>query len=288
MKEFRPPVRRSTLALVFAVVIGLVTFGGAVALGLIAMGSSQVTYEIAGGTLTIDSGSLLDGKRAVPLANVTDARAVELSGGRRTRGTGAPGICTGVWWYPALGSVWQATDCSARAIAITAANEERPIVIAPPDTDGFLAAIEARRDTFVALAPGDATLLRVIPGAGAAVLVVVNVMLVALFVAGPGRIVYLVGDGTLEVRTIFSRRSWPARELSARPHAPKVALRIAGTAFPGYYTGLFRSDGATTRFYATDLSAGVLIEGPARAYLSPEDRAGFLAALRAEGARVEG
>ena len=286
-REFRPPVRRSTAALVFAVVFGLGTFVGAVFLAAIALGSSQVTYAIKAGTLTADSGSFVDGSRSFPLADVTSAREVTLSGGRRTRGTGAPGLCTGIWWYPDLGSVWQATDCSPRAVVLTVTGDERPIVLSPPDPAAFLANVDARTDTFIALAPGDATILRVVPGLGALTLLVASFMLTSVFVFGPTRMRYVVGDGHLEVHTIFSRRRWPARELTARPHVPKVTLRVAGTAFPGYYTGLFRADGETTRVYATDVTSGVLLLGPARVFLSPESPAAFLEALRQEGATVE-
>jgi hypothetical protein len=65
-----------------------------------------------------------------------------------------------------------------------------------------------------------------------------------------------------------------------------VTLRVAGTAMPGYYTGYFRADGQSTRVYATDLKDGVLLEGPARIYLSPADPEAFLAALREEGGTV--
>jgi hypothetical protein len=287
LREFRPPVRRSTAALVLAGVLGLVLLVSGALLGTIALGSSQVTYTLHGGTLTVDSGSFLDGSHAFALSDVTDAHEVTLSGGRRTRGTGAPGLCTGIWWYPDLGSVWQATDCSPRAVVLTVTGEPRPVVFSPPDPVAFLAQLDARTDTFVPLAPGSATVMRVVPGLGALTLLVISVMLTAVFVAGPKRMRYVVGDGQLEVHTIFSSRRWPARDLRARLHTPKVTLRLAGTAFPGYYTGLFRSDGATTRIYATELRSGVLLEGPARVFLSPESPAAFLEALKREGATVD-
>lgn len=286
-REFRPPLRRSPAVVVIAGVVALVMFGGAILLALVALGTNQVTYAIHDGVLDVDSGSLLDGKRSVALASVTDARAVTLSGGRRTRGTGAPGICTGVWWYPDLGSVWQATNCSPSAVVLTVTGEERPIVLTPPDPDAFLGHVGARSDTYVALEPGSSTLLHTIPAVGVLVIMVVGGMTMAVFVSGPRRMRYVVGDGQLEVHTIFSSRTFVARELRARAHAPKVTLRLAGTAFPGYYTGLFRADGATTRMYATNLESGVLVEGPARVYLSPESPAAFLEALRAEGASVQ-
>ena len=96
-----------------------------------------------------------------------------------------------------------------------------------------------------------------------------------LLIVGPGKMRYIVRPGLLEVRTLFGR------------HWPRVTLRVAGTGAPGYYTGLFRADGATTRVYATDLHEGVLIERPVRVFLSPDDPAAFLARLREAGATVE-
>jgi hypothetical protein len=108
-----------------------------------------------------------------------------------------------------------------------------------------------------------------------------------LVLLGPGRMRYRVGDGWLEVATMFSRHRWPAARLIARRHAPQVTLRIAGTAMPGYHTGLFRADGERTRIYATQLTEGVLLEGPARIFVNPADVPGFLDALRREGTAVQ-
>jgi len=85
---------------------------------------------------------------------------------------------------------------------------------------------------------------------------------------------------------MFGRKRWPTEQLRARRHSPSVKLRLAGAAMPGYYTGIFRADGTTTRIYATSLKDGVLLEGPARVYVSPADIPEFLAALREEGATV--
>jgi len=284
-REFRPPVRRSAVALVLGVVFGVIMLLGGVVLGAIAFGSSQVSYTVQAGTVTIDSGSFIDGKRTFPVASVTDAHELTISGGRRTRGTGAPGLCTGLWWYPAVGDVWQATNCSSHAVLLQVTGEERPILLTPPDPDAFIAQLSSGTDASVVLPPGDATLMRVVPGVGALVLVLSAVLVVLLFIAGPTRMRYVVEDGKLSIETIFSRRTFEARELRARLHVPSVTFRLAGSAFPGYYTGLFRADGATTRVYATQLkSEGVLLEGPARVFLSPEDPAALLKALEEAGA----
>ena len=209
---------------------------------------------------------------------------VDLSGGRRARGTSAAGICTGHYWYPEHGTVWQATSCARRGALLVVEGEERPIVLTPPDPEAFVATVRAGTDADIVLPPGDPLLLKVVPGVVALLLVVTSSMLIAVFLLGPTRMRYVVGDGRLEVHTLFSRTSWPLEDARARPHTPKVTLRLVGTAFPGYYTGIFRADGATTRLYATDLVSGVLLEGPARVYLSPADPTAFLTALHAAGA----
>ncbi len=285
--EFRPPVKRSKVAVVLGVIFAALSLVGALLLGAIAAGSSQVSYALAGGTLVVDSGSFLDGKRTFPVANVTDARVIDVSGARRTRGTGAPGMCTGQWSYIQTGPVWQATSCSPHVVMLTVAGEDRPILVTPPDPEGFVAQLRTGPDATIVLPPGDATLLRVVPSVGALVLLVASVMVFMVFLQGPRRMRYVIDGGRLTIATIFSTRSFEAVDLRARKHVPGVTLRLAGTAFPGYYTGLFRADGATTRIYATQLRAeGVLLEGPARVFLSPEDPNAFLEALAHAGASV--
>ena len=111
-------------------------------------------------------------------------------------------------------------------------------------------------------------------------------LLAPLAILGPSRMVYRVGEGALDVRTLFGSQRWSLAGATARAHVPSRLWRVAGTAMPGYLTGVYREDGRTTRVYATDLGRAVLIEGPARVIVSPEHRDAFLAALRDEGARV--
>ncbi len=288
MREFRPPVRGSRTRAVVAGVLATVIVVALVPLLLAATGTSRITYTLAGGTLSVDSGSRLDGRREIPLSTLHEARAVDLQGARRTRGTGLPGYCTGRWSYSDLGAVWQATSCSPRAVLLSTNDGELPVVVTPPDRDAFLHALDVRADFRIELPPPDTTLLTLLAGGAVAVGLLTSVLLVATLVLGPRRMVYRVGDGRLEVRTIFSRRAWQASTLRARAHAPRLQLRLVGTAVRGYYTGFYLADGQRTRVYATDPSAGVLLDGPSRILLSPEDRAGFLDALRAEGAAIEG
>jgi hypothetical protein len=286
--EFRPPLRRSRAPVILALVFLPVMLLATAALGAIALGSNQVSYTIRGGVLTVDTGSLLDSKRTFAVSDVTDARVIDVYGGRRTRGTGAPGLCTGSWWYPGIGSVWQATDCSSHVVLLRVASEPLPVLLSPPDPEGFVDRLRAGGDALVVLPPGSMAVLRVVPGLGALVSLVTVAMLGALLLGGAKRMRYLIEGGELTIETVFSRRTFATNELRAREHVPAVGFRLAGTAFPGYYTGLFRVDGVTTRVYATQLRApGVLLEGPARVFLSPEDPAAFLDALARAGAFVE-
>ncbi len=287
MREFRPPVRPSLFRTLFGGVVGILMLGLAGVMLTLASGSHRISYVISGGTLTVDSGSWLDGARTLPLSLVHEHSVVSLRGGQRTRGTAMGGYCTGRWTYPVLGTVWQATGCTAKGVVLVTSDGELPIVVSPPDPQEFLAAVDSRQDQRIELRPPDATLIRVLPMLGAAVAIAIGGMVVGLMLLGPGRMVYRVGEGRLEVRTLLGRNTWPLQELRARPHSPAVTLRIAGTGAPGYYTGIFRVDGTRTRVYATDLKSGVLLEGPARVYLSPENVAGFLDAMRVGGARVQ-
>jgi hypothetical protein len=117
--------------------------------------------------------------------------------------------------------------------------------------------------------------------------IIVTGMVAALMILGPSRMRYLVGDGAFEVRTLFGRQSWPTAGARARGHTPARLWRVAGSGMPGYYTGRFREGGEGVRVYATDLTRVILFEGPDRVMVSPEDRAGFLEALRAEGVEIE-
>jgi hypothetical protein len=287
MREFRPPVHPSLFRTLFGVGIGILMLALAGVMALLAGGSHRISYVVSGGTLTVDSGSWLDGVRTVPLSLIHEHSLVSLHGGTRTRGTAMAGYCTGRWTYPTMGTVWQATGCTSKGVVLVTADGDLPIVLSPPDAPGFLAALDAGEDQRVELHQNDNTLIRILPLLGAVFALVTGGMVAVVMLLGPRRMVYRVGEGRLEVSTVFGRRSWPLQELRASPHSPRVTQRVAGTGAPGYYTGIFRVDGTNTRVYATDLKSGVLLEGPARVYLSPERVAAFLDALRVGGARVQ-
>jgi hypothetical protein len=290
MREFRPPVRPSVVRIVLAVVIAAAALVPTGLLLRVVTGMSQVSYAIAGGALTVRSGDPTWGDRTVRLAEVTDVRVTDLRGGRRTSGTALPGYCAGHFSYEGLGGVWQATNCAGRALVVRSRDVGTPVlVLTPPDLEGFQAALAAGTDTIVTLPPPDKGPLTLIAWISAPIALIVTFMIGSLMLFGPNRVRYLVGGGALVVRTMFGKKRIELAGARARAHVPARLWRIAGTAMPGYFTGLFREEGKNTRVYATDVKQMVLIEGGAsevRVLVSPEHLHFFLAALRDEGASV--
>ena len=217
---------------------------------------------------------------------VLEAREVELPHGRRQVGTAMPGYCVGTFAYAGIGRVWQATDCSRRAVLLGFKEKPQRVVLTPADRAGFLAALhEGREATF---APN----LSARAGAGwwavkIAVLLLVPVMcsVPAVFFVAPGRLRYRVRQASLDVRTLLALRQVDVMGAVVTRCHPKKTLKLAGSGFPGYFTGWFLLDGTKARVYATTLREGVLIEGKSRVFVTPADPEGFLAALIAAGAR---
>lgn len=284
---FAPPVRRRTVRAVVAVVllaVGIVPF---VFLGVTLWRMSPTRYEVAHGLVTIHSGDPLVGGKVVRLSDITDARMVPLTGGKRVAGTALPGLCAGRFSYADLGLVWQATACKGQGLVLRARTESLPIVLSPPDAGTFLRALKTGEPLSVTLpAPRVRSLRSIMLVVGLVTMLGLG-PLALLLTLGPGRMLYRIGDGHLEVRTIFSTNRWRLAGLSARSYEPTGVRRVIGTAAPGYYTGLFREAGESTRVYATQLEDVVLFEGAARLLLSPADREGFLRALAHHGAQVK-
>jgi hypothetical protein len=290
MREFRPPSRPSVVRVVLAVVLAVAALGPTGFLLRSVLGLTQIRYEIAGSALTVRSGDPTWGDRTVQLADVREVRVVDLRGGRRTSGTALSGYCAGHFSYDGLGAVWQATNCSGRALLVRSVDAKTPmLVLTPPDLDGFQAALAVPRELSVALPPVDKGPLVVLAWIVFPLATITTFMVGSLMLFGPSRMRYLVGEGTLRVRTMYGRKRFELAGARAREHAPGRMWRVAGSGMPGYFTGIFREDGRTTRVYATDLKRTVLIEGPgdARVIVSPDDPRAFLAALRAEGAVVD-
>lgn len=287
MREFRPPQRRSGIRSLLAGVVGLVMLVPAVLFALFAASGFRVSYTVDAGTLTVTTGDFMTGHRRVPLADIASVQDVVLEGGLRTMGTALPGYCVGRFRYSNVGAVWQATDCSRRALLLQARGQDLPLLVTPPDPEAFRSML-ARASGRIDLPPAAKGPVVQVLGLVFLLVLVSASMAIATMLLGPGRMRYRVGDGVFEVHTLFTRRSWPIAGLRARRHEPRSRWRIAGSAMPGYYTGFFRIDGESTRVYATDLGDGVLLEGAARVFLTPEHPDAFLTSFRAAGGTVEG
>ena len=288
MAEFRPPERKRGARLAFAVVLPLILLVPLVLLASTAFGTMRIRYVVERDVLRIETGSVVDGDKVLPLASIRERRVVTLSGGTRTFGTAVPGYCAGRFSYTGLGSVWQATDCSSRGVLLVTSLDAVPVLVSPPDPDAFLRELASPTGATFTLAGGGSKGARALLGLLAVVVLVTAGGVSFLAAAGPSRMRYVVDGGALEVVTVFSRKRFPLAGTRAKAHVANITLRLAGTGLPGYLTGLFREGGKTTRVYATDPDRSVLLDGPTRVLVTPEDRAGFLRALREEGAEVEG
>lgn len=278
-REFLPIGVKSRVPAFLALTVGTALLSCALLLCAVACSNGQVLYVFRKGELTIDSGSLLDGRKTFAASDVISVRTVGLTRGRRVRGTAAQGVCTGRFWYPDIGHVWQATDCAHTALLLMVKGEKLAIAVSPPDFSRFVSRLTQPSDGVVALPPGQVGAVRVMAAIFSGALMVTTALVLAVFLLAPKRLRYMVGDGCLIVRTLFRRRLWLLRDLSARAYSPVAPSRVIGASMPGYYTGLFSELGGTMKVYATDLRNGILLEGAERLYLSPAEPDAFLSAV---------
>jgi hypothetical protein len=248
-----------------------------------------IELAVAGDRLEIMTGpALLARHRSIDLETVVSVEEVRLAHGRRVAGTAMPGYCVGRFSYAGLGSVWQATDCSRDAVLLRLEGE-RPLLLTPPDRNRFRLALDAGSGYREALPPPGE------PGAGwlavklLALAAPVAALIVPLvFLVAPTRLRYRIEPGALVVTTILRSRRFETTGRRVRHHRPRVGMRLWGSGAPGYYTGLYRVDGANTRVYSTSVEEGVLIEGESsRVFVNPEDEAAFLEAMRTTGGATE-
>ena len=258
-----------------------------VAAGLVWLPHS-IRYESDGIALTIAARiGPFGSTRRLPLERVRAARPIVPRGGYRVAGTAMPGYCTGHFRFEGLGSVTVAGNCATRAVLIVVEGESRPFLLTPPDPAAFVTALASRRPFRLEPPP-------VRPGPWWPWLRVLVLLIVPASLAAPlvcllsfDRLRYAVVPGALLVRTLLAEKRVPLAGATARAHRPERLRRVAGTALPGYCTGLFRARGGGMRVYASRTTEGILVDGPTRVFVTPADPEGFLEALRAAGARVD-
>ena len=110
---------------------------------------------------------------------------------------------------------------------------------------------------------------------------------VALCFVGAERLRFEIAEGTLIVHTLLRTYRMPLQGVPVRRSTAKLNLRLAGTGLPGLYTGIYLLGDQRARVWATVRTGGVVLEGPARWFVTPADTDGFIAAAQAAGAVVE-
>lgn len=270
--------------------LSLITIAVAVICPWLVLAPRSIDVAVAGGELRVTTGAApLRSTRVVALEAIEEVRPVVLEGGRRVAGTALPGYCVGRFTYRSLGPVWQASDCSRRAVLVVVHDQERGLLLTPADRGAFLAAVETGRSyTAPALRPRPGAQTRLMALLMVPLMVLALVVPVMFFVA-PSRLRYRVVPGGVEITTTLRTRRLPAHGMRAGPARPRVGARLMGAAFPGYYAGWFMVDGRRGRVYATRITEPGVMLTPAdgaRVFINPTEPERFLAALTDVGVEV--
>lgn len=282
-----PPARPTATmrALYWSLVVVLVLGTGFTA--LLFAPAPELGYRVTEDALYVDAElGVMDLGKHFPLEAIETVRRVQVGDAWRFAGTGAPGLCEGGWHAEQTGDAWFATTCGADAVLLDGEHITRPIVLTPADPQAFMAAVQSGiPGGFAAADPGPPppwwALVRFGPLA-------VALGLGVLLVGSPAVLRFEVGDGRLTVRTLWGRREVPLAGATfvAAPEG-RAALRVFGVGMPGHQVGRYRKDGRFVQVYLTRREHSVRVvplEG-VQLVLSPEDVAGFTAALVEHGAR---
>jgi hypothetical protein len=244
----------------------------------------SLAYRVGPDALVVDAHlGVIDQGRTIPRGDISDAHAARVTSARRTMGTGLPGYCQGRWDLGGIGTAWIATDCRPDVVVVE--TKDGTVVVSPPDRDAFLAVLAdpAGVGGFpVPARPRDHSL-----EACAVFLAAGLSSLVGAFGRMYRRLKYKVVGDVLRVPRHFGELEVPLRGTRVHRGSLTGALRIGGSALPGYYLGAFRMRGQGLHVAATRRTGGFIVEGPRRVYVTPEDSAGFLAAVARAGAIVE-
>jgi hypothetical protein len=285
---FRPPQLRRGLQIAVGLPLSIVVLLPTLFAVWLVWSPHVVELEVSSGELHISTAPApISRHRVIDLDSVVAVEDAELGRGRRVAGTGLPGYCVGRFRYDNIGSVWQATDCSRRVVLLRI-DGDRPVLLTPPDPERFKRALESGagyRETQPPPSTGRGWILLKLFVLFTPLL---GILVPMIFFVAPGRLRYRVISGGLEVATLLGTKRFPTAGCTARPHRPRIGMRLWGTGAPGYYTGTYRVDGANTKIYTTSITEGVLIEGPGvRVFVNPENEDGFLEAIRSTGGATE-
>lgn len=223
-------------------------------------------------------------------AALTEASAEPLSASPvRHAGTGLPNLCAGRWGLPDGRSASLATTCTLDVVVMSFGSEW--VVISPEDPTAFVAALRSPDGRHQSeLQPATGSVLFTVLG-GLLFLTLAGVVAVLAWLPRAIRTLgYTVRDGQLEVPAHFRPVTLPLAGATARQGPLTGVFRAAGTALPGVlYLGHYRGNGVWVHCAATNLERGWFVsrEGAKPVYVTPEDDAGFAAALEAAGAKVE-
>lgn len=283
---FRPPQFKRGTRIFLGSLLSLLAVGGAAFGAAAILLPRTLSYAVHDQKLIVTKGlTIRPSERVIPLKKIIEVRAVQLQRGKRKAGTAMPGYCAGRFSFPTLGSVDLASDCRRNAVTLQLKDSPRPLVLTPGTRNVFLSALAGEGRYEEIFHPGaDTSLSWKVLKTIFALIILPALVIPVIFFVSPGRLRYQVHQESIEIHTLLGVRRFSIGNCFAQPYSPKSSMKTLGSSLPGYHAGKFRVDGMSTRVYATDLTEGVLIEGPdLRLFLNPEDPEAFLQALRSLG-----
>lgn len=277
------PVGRGARIIQF-LVLGLVSaVVGPVGVGVV-LSDGDVRFTVTNTELVVDvDPGILASQRRVPLSSIEGVELASAPLGVRTRGTGKPGHCSGWFRRGELGHVWEASACTEETVIVRVPGETW--TLGPADREGFVAALKDGT-------PGvfDLPVPRKVSGWWRALQVLMVALLALPFLMLAAILIpvrFAASQGTLYVRSPFgTRRFEVAGAAATRVDDYKIGLRLFGMGYPGAWFGLFRVDGETTHLWVSQRRGpAILIDGPKRVIVNPEDPEALLSDLLVAGAR---
>jgi hypothetical protein len=295
MKTFAPTPANRIVATIFGVVMSLVLTGLTFFTASIFWASRSIHYTVNDSSLRVEihAGFLMSTTRTMSLpADPSESLSIKqmpLRTLRRTNGTRMANFCVGSFEFGDIGNAWTAGNCTRDVVVITPSatskvtdNDTRPWVLTPPDPNGFISALVHHTHLSVDAPQWEVDTVSQWFALVPLFLIAIDLLLVAL-VFGAGRLRYSIDGGTLIVQRALSEIRFDLRGAAVDPFQPDRVIRAFGTAYPGYYAGKFWLNGTVTSLYASTLrtrGALILLRDGRQVYVSPEDVAGFVDAVK--------
>lgn len=242
-------------------------------------GVSTLRYELTRADLVIHYGPTVE---RIPRAAILKVTQLTPSRGRRTMGTGLPGLQHGRWTFTETGPIYMYSTSTAPLTVLETATGR--FGISPADPAGLQAALASGGTGTFAPAPAQHGWSMAAFLFAALVLPVGLALLLLYLMRMPSVMTYTLDTEALAIRPGFGKVTVPYEQIRAVELAspPGFPVRVFGAGLPGLQWGAFHwpKAGRSLRLYTTRIKPLVLVRTDRRTFgLTPEDGERFVAEL---------